>query len=59
MLHNFKHYMNPVTGSVDLGFQWLESFKDDAEYFQCDWQEWGGDTLIEVEKINGNWVEVK
>ena len=51
-------YMNPETGSVGIGKEWEESFEDDEKILQCDWEEWGGETLIKVEKVNGEWVEV-
>lgn len=59
-----KHYMNPYTGSVALGGEWLQDFKDEKEFTarthgeQLTFQAWGGDELIEVEKINNEWKEV-
>ena len=50
-------YMNPVTGSVALGSEWENDFKEDR--YVDDWEEWGGETLTEVENIDGDWVEVE
>ena len=51
------YYMNPLTGSVAIGKEWEQDFKDSKDY--SDWEEWGGETLIEVELVNDNWVEVE
>ena len=50
-------YMNPATGSVALGSEWENDFKEDR--YVDDWEEWGGETLFEVENIDGEWVEVE
>ena len=50
-------YMNPFTGSVDFGSSWEIDFALRSEKEQ-DWEEWGGDSLIEVvPDESGNYIE--
>lgn len=52
-------YMNPYTGSVATIEEWQEDFENRNDKAQT-WEEWGGDTLIEVTKNEeGEWEEVK
>jgi len=52
-----KFYMNPCSGSVATAEEWEQDFLDTPESIK--WQSWGGDNLIEVEKIDNEWIEVK
>lgn len=45
-------YMNVFTGSVDTGKNWED---DCDETCLTEWVE----NLVEVKKVNGEWVEVK
>lgn len=47
MLDKDAYYMNPFTGSVDLGSEWLKDFENREDKSE-DWETWGGDGLIEV-----------
>jgi hypothetical protein len=56
-LEKNAYYMNPETGSVDIGFIWESEFEDRADKEQ-DWEDWGGDLLIEVKRgRDDEWVE--
>lgn len=59
MIDEKLYYMIPETGCVGLGAEWLEAFKDRNIEITPTWISWGGDSLIEVEMINGEWKEVK
>ena len=51
-------YMNPWTGSVALGSEWLNDFDSRDDKSQS-WEEWGGVYLIEVQKDEqGHWSEL-
>lgn len=50
-------YMNPFTGSVACGEEWESDYQDQKETDET-WEEWGGESLIEVKKVEDEWVEV-
>jgi len=55
-------YMNPMTGSVDTGENWEKDFseRDEMEDGYQTWEEWGGDTLIEVVPcLENGFIEVE
>lgn len=47
MLEKNIFYMNPWTGSVAKGAEWMQDFAD-REDQEMSWEEWGGDTLLPV-----------
>lgn len=49
-------YMNPNTGSVDLGENWERDFNEQDDIIK--WDMWGGNNLIEVVFMNGEWKEI-
>lgn len=49
-----ESYMNHVTGSVAKGSEWLKDFEESPT---LSWEAWGGNTLIHVKNINGEWLE--
>lgn len=49
--------MNPFTGSVACGEEWESDYQDQKETDET-WEEWGGESLIEVKKVEDEWVEV-
>lgn len=55
------YYMNPMTGSVAKGEEWLKDFQDYVDDLTNldHWESWGGDSLTEVKKVDGEWEEVK
>lgn len=52
-------YMNPATGSVDTSENWLRDYEAAQEEGLITWEEWGGDSLIEVVQKNNQWIEVE
>jgi hypothetical protein len=57
-----SYYMNPETGSVDLGEEWFLDFisrEPDGKGNILAWEEWGGDSLVKViyDEQKKRWVE--
>ncbi len=60
-LEENKMYMNPFTGSVSPGEEWEQDYEDwkkEHAGFE-EYEDFGIELLIEVEKIDGEWREVK
>lgn len=51
-------YMNPSTGSIASGLEWVGDFQDREDKEQT-WEEWGGESLVEVirDSNSGEWIE--
>ena len=59
MLKENVYYMNPCTGSVDSGFNWMDDFKNQNFEETLDWKAWGGESLIEVVKLGNDFFELE
>ena len=51
-------YINPSTGSVASGLEWVGDFEA-REDDSMTWEQWGGESLIEVirDSNSGEWIE--
>lgn len=62
-LEKGTYYMNPCTGNVASGEEWEQDYEEqrenDPETREMSWEQWGGNTLIEVKYMYGDWVEVE
>ena len=58
-MENLTYLMNVVTGSIDILENWMTDYENRDMEFQSDmsFEEWA-DGLIEVDLINGQWIEV-
>lgn len=57
-LEKDSFYMNIQTGSVNTGYDWEADFNGRDKKDFPTWEDWGGDSLIEVKKDeSGEWVE--
>ena len=50
--------MNPQTGSKDTLKNWkIDYAQRENHELDMTWAQWGGDTLIKVQEVDGEWVE--
>lgn len=59
MLKDNVYYLNPATGSIDSGAGWMADFRHQKDNENLDWEEWGGETLIQVVKLNNDFYELE
>lgn len=55
MLDKNIFYKNPATGRVDKGINWLKDFEERIDK-NLTWLQWGGPSLKELVKLNGEWI---
>ena len=50
-------YMNPQTGSKDTLKNWkIDYAQRENHELEMTWVQWGGDTLVKVQEVDGEWV---
>lgn len=57
-LEDQAFYMNIYTGSVSTGAEWIKDFEDRQEK-EVSWDEWFGDSLVEVTLEGDEWREIE